>query len=162
MMALIGGGVKSSGETHDDEELPEEVIPWVGEDYTPTDEQIEFNYTKVEIVDGYGCEFDFNTNTTEPTVLYLRREDIGEDLTGCEPAKWKQRSVNCDRKNTTFNLCKEGRVNKDLATLKLDGTQSCVDASNAINMKYEGVTDELLEECGDDSGRRRRLRLGYR
>lgn len=127
-------------------------VPWL-EEYTPTEEQVEFNYTKVETVDGYRCEFDFENSNQTVQVLYLEKENI-EDLTGCEPAKWKQRSANCDRKNTASNLCKEGRVNTDLANLKLDGTQSCVDASNAINMKYEGATNEMQEEGGEGSGRR--------
>ena len=69
-------------------------VPWL-EEYTPTKEQVEFNYTMVETVDGYRCEFDFENSNQTAQVLYLKKENI-EDLTGCEPAKWNQRSANCE------------------------------------------------------------------
>lgn len=101
----------------------------------PTQNQIEFNYTRRVCVEGYICVAETGQ------VMYL--EEPMEDSICTEALFWSKQ-INCDKKNVTRSLCVGEEINTDLANMRLDGTQSCSDASDAINMKYGGVDDHMF------------------
>ncbi|KAG7343308.1 hypothetical protein IV203_021253 [Nitzschia inconspicua] len=111
----------------------------------PTAEQLEFNYTRRVRHEGYSCRNE-RPGSSSTEIFYEASEEVPKDLK-CVPLIWFSKDLNCDMKNFSDNLCLHGDVNWALTRLKLDGTQSCLDASNAMILKYCGETEDLRAQC---------------
>ncbi len=108
--------------------------------------QLEFNYTRRGRHEGMACKMDMNG--TDGIELFLENTVDTSTYRECEPVIWYNKDINCDVNNNSNNLCAAGGVNYALAEIKLDGSQSCIDAVNAMNMKYSELTDAEVSECG--------------
>ncbi|KAG7343471.1 hypothetical protein IV203_021416 [Nitzschia inconspicua] len=114
-------------------------------EHPPTREQVIFNYTKKVKYEGFACTM--HSNQSDSQEIFFETSEERPRNAQCEPLVWYNKDVNCDKDRRDDNLCIDGRVNLELSKITLNGTQSCVDASNAMKLKFEGLNSEMVEQC---------------